>query len=282
MTPFCQRRPDESIPAWHRRVHETAHDWRDVAELMTMRGLHAEAKMVTSVAHLRREERTVALLGVAEERDREAKRLVAMAFDRVDGGPSLITCGPRCMLDGPGPCTCVAPDGLWKLRQRARALRWAAEALMRPEPVWECSGCGTEARGTFPKDWVHVFAGEDVCRACQVKNALMTKATRTEYSPKYDEEKRHAAKGPTAITLADAANKRLGPSAETLSLFEKLCTIEATSRPVDERGRQNTDAWTYADRAHLRETASDVRKRLTDQMIERAGGLARSAVTSIR
>lgn len=129
MTPLCQRRADESITAWHRRIHETAHDWRDVAEFLTLRGLHAEAKMITSVAHLKREERTVALLGVAEERDREAVRLIESTE------PTHEPCGMRCVWEpvGNGICSCDAPHELKRLRQRARALRWATEALMRPE-----------------------------------------------------------------------------------------------------------------------------------------------------
>lgn len=222
MTPFCQRRPDESITAWHRRIHETAHDWRDVAEFLTLRGLHHEAKMVTSVAHLKREERTVALLGVAEERMSDADRFMG----RINLPEN--TCGQNCTWNMRGPCECRSPAELQKLLQRARALRWAAEALMRPEPSWNCSGCGAVATGSFHKDWVHVFAGEDVCRACQVEHAGDVLA--------------QAAKGPTASTLAAAA---------------RVCLLDAREEPHE------------GEKRHL--------KRLADQMIERAGGLARSA-----
>ena len=167
MTPFCQRRPHESIAAWHRRIHETAHDWRDVAEFLTLRGLHHEAKMVTSVAHLAREERTVALLGVAEERGLEAETALWDECRRHRTTPA-VPCGRLCVLVNQGPCGCEVPAKVAELRKRQRALLWAAEALMRPEPAWECSGCGAEARGAFPRDWVHVFAGEDVCPSCQV------------------------------------------------------------------------------------------------------------------
>ena len=128
VTPFCQRHHAEPIAAWHRRIHATAHDWRDAAEFLVLRGLHAEAKMVTSVAHMRREERTVALMGVAEERDREARDVIVRAY------PQLTACSALCVWEGAGPCDCPAPEELHRLRQRARALRWAAEALMRPEP----------------------------------------------------------------------------------------------------------------------------------------------------
>lgn len=249
MTPFCQRRPDESIAAWHRRIHDTAHDWRDVAELLVLRGLHDEAKMVTSVAHLRREERTVALLGVAEERDKDADLLIVGLLVRRDG-IGVVSCGVVCVFSGSGPCDCRAPTELHRLRQRTRALRWAAEALMRPEPVWECSGCGTEARGTFPKDWVHVFAGEDVCPSCQVEH------TRTEsrLMPPPAGEKDIVDRLQDAI---DAANRHLGPSAETLADAARVCLLDAREEPHE------------GEKRHL--------KKLADQMIERAGGLARSA-----
>lgn len=137
MTPFCQRRPDESIAAWHRRIHESAHDWRDVAEFLTLRDLHHEAKMVTSVAHLKREERTIALLGVADERGKDAERLLSQLREafRTSYADFPTSCGVACVWTSFGPCECRAPEELHRLRQRARALRWAAKALMRPEPA---------------------------------------------------------------------------------------------------------------------------------------------------
>lgn len=190
MTPLYQRHPDEPLFVWHRRIHETAHDWRDVAEFLTLRGLHAEAKMVTSVAHMKREERTVALLGVAEERDKDAGRLIVDLLVRRDG-IGVVPCGVVCVFSGSGPCDCLGPAELHRLRQRARALRWAAEALMRPEP-----------------------------------------------------------------------GRPVSPTAETLQTAARVCAADA---------KVETDV---EQREHL--------KRLADQMTERAGGLARSAVTSAR
>lgn len=215
MTPFCQRRPDESIPAWHRRVHETAHDWRDVAELMTMRGLHAEAKMVTSVAHLKREERTVALLGVAEERGLEAETSLWDEARRRGTTPP-VPCGQLCVLVNQGPCGCEAPANVAELRKRQRALLWAAEALMRPE---------------------------------------FTSKPRTDEAPPSTERAAIQAEG---RSIAERTSERAGgPTASTLADVARVCLLDAREEPHE------------GEKKHL--------KKLADQMIERAGGLARSA-----
>lgn len=166
--------------------------------------------MVTSVAHLRREERTVALIVVAEERLKDADRLLGQLTI-----PEA-TCGQGCVWNGQGPCECRAPSELHRLRQRARALRWAAEALMRPESISEPRT--DEAPPSTERE------------AIQAEGRSIT------------ERMSERAGGPTASTLADVA---------------RVCLLDAREEPHD------------GERRHL--------KKLADQMIERAGGLARSA-----
>lgn len=244
VTPFCQRRPEESITAWHRRIHETAHDWRDVAELLVLRGLHSEAKMVTGVAHLRREERTVALLGVAEERDREAILVTERAY------PRLSSCGAGCVWGGPGPCACPAPVELHRLRQRAHALRWAAEALMRPEPRLMPPPIGE-------KDIVERF--QDAIDSANRRLGSASE-TRTDEAPPSTERAAIQAEG---RSITERMSERAGgPTASVLADVARVCLLDARAEPHE------------VEKRHL--------KKLADQMIERAGRLAMSAVTSTK
>lgn len=114
----------------------------DAIAVLILAGMHTEAHMVYSVAHMQIESAFLTLQGVADARsveaarvlDREPRRLCEPEFKvgpPEDDGP--YACGRLCVLVNQGPCGCRVPDRVAVLRRRQRALLWACEAMMRPE-----------------------------------------------------------------------------------------------------------------------------------------------------
>jgi hypothetical protein len=179
--------------------------------VLQLAGLTTEANMVYSVSHMVPGLAMATLQGVADERGEEArevlKNLQCLCAAREDfhrtfaPGCGRAACGRLCLLVNQGPCGCVVPARAAELRRRQRALLWACEAILRPEPT-----------------------------------------------------------GPGK-----------GDLSATLGLFQRLCTAEAMSKSTApnecDPGHELvlTDAWTQADRAHLRETAAAVRQRLASR-----------------
>src|SRR5687768_6085087 len=113
----------------------------EVRAVLLLRGLTVEELYVRSLEHLKREERFNAIVGYASERGSEsAAWCVAFAKEGFKVPNACSENDDKCIWHGPGPCSCAAPEQLNKLRQRQRAMLWAAEALMRD--LWTCSGCG--------------------------------------------------------------------------------------------------------------------------------------------
>lgn len=115
--------------------------------VLLIAGLDTEALMVQSVAHMVPERALVVLMGVGEERDLEASAILR----RWTGANLPDACGARCLLVNQGPCGCPVPDRVAELRRRQRALLWACEAILRPEPVEPWKGSLKTTLGLFQR-----------------------------------------------------------------------------------------------------------------------------------
>lgn len=104
------------------RLHREASTPKDIAALLRARGLDTEAKLIDSVAHVCREAAFNTVMGCAEQRAIEAGDNERGAVDVAQRKPDVA----RDMA-----------ERAQTLRRRERALRWAAEAILRgggPEP----------------------------------------------------------------------------------------------------------------------------------------------------
>lgn len=146
------------------RLYREASTPAEVASVLEARGLDTEALMVRSVAHMKREMAFNTIMLVADERATEANRSSGRAI----------------------------AQKIENLRRRERALRWAAQALLRAQT--------TEAPRVSP-------SAEVMARV----NAL-------------------ASEGPTAATLALARRVCLNDAKATDDLDEKRHLVDESER----------------------------------------------------
>lgn len=124
----------------------------EAQSVLILAGLDTEALMVASVARGKEAASMLRICSVCLCAQFETRS--GWTCQNGHGGADEadpVGCAQRCLLINQGPCGCRVPDRVAGLRRRQRALQWACEAILRPEPVEPGKGSLKTTLGMFQR-----------------------------------------------------------------------------------------------------------------------------------